>query len=328
MTTLTVLLLDNMLASSASLPLEMLNAADAQARRRGDSLPQLQSRTASLRRRSVTTSAGFSIKADTLYSRIEHTDYLVLPALWRNPLRAVARQHKLLQWIRDLHARGTIICAVSTGSFLLAEAGLLNARPATTHWFYLDLFARRYPQVDTQRHHLITESGGIYCAGSLNALADLMVYFARQIYDEEISQHMESQFSPEIRSSYNAAMYTEDGPRSHHDEDIARVQDYLTTHCNEPLSLTAVASKFALSSRTFNRRFKHITGTTPVQHLQRCRLENAKELLRNSNLTVAEIAEHVGYQDVSYFAGLFRKHFAMPPMRYRRSVRGKLFAVN
>lgn len=328
MTTLTVLLLDNMLASSASLPLEMLSAADTQARRRRVALPRLRSQTAALQRRNVTTSAGLSVQADTLYSRIEQTDYLILPALWRNPLRAVTQQQRLLQWIRDLHHRGTVICAVSTGSFLLAEAGLLDNKPGTTHWFYLDLFARRYPQVETQRHHLITQTGSIYCAGSLNSLADLMVYFAREIYGEEISRHMESQFSPEIRRAYSANMYTEEGQHSHHDEDIARVQDYLTTHCNETLSLVEVASKFGLSSRTFNRRFKQITGNSPLQHLQRCRLENAQELLRNSNLSVAEVAEHVGYQDVSYFASLFRKHFAMPPMRYRRSVRGKLFAVN
>lgn len=328
MTTLTVLLLDNMLASSASLPLEMLGAADTQARRRRSDMPRLHSQTAALRRRKVATSAGFNIQADTLYSHIEQTDYLILPALWRNPLRAATQQQKLLQWIRQLHERGTIICAVSTGSFLLAEAGLLDHKPGTTHWFYLDLFERRYPLVQTQRHHLITQTNSIYCAGSVNALADLMVYFARQIYGEEISRHMESQFSPEIRRAYSATMYTEEGEHPHHDEDIARVQDYLTTHCNETLSLTEVADKFGLSSRTFNRRFKQITGSTPLQYLQRSRLENAQELLRNSNLSVAEIAGHVGYQDVSYFASLFRKHFAMPPMRYRRSVRGKLFAVH
>lgn len=317
-----------MLASSASLPLEMLNAADAQARRQRGDVPRLHSQTAALRRRTVATNAGLTIQADTLYSHIEQTDYLILPALWRNPLRAVLQQQKLLQWIRQLHERGAIICAVSTGSFLLAEAGLLNHKPGTTHWFYLDLFERRYPHVQTQRHHLITQAGSIYCAGSVNALADLMVYFAREIYGDAVSRHMESQFSPEIRRAYSATMYTEEGQHPHHDEDIARVQDHLTTHCNETLSVADVATKFGLSSRTLNRRFKQITGSTPLQYLQRSRLENAQELLRNSNLSVAEIAEHVGYQDVSYFAGLFKRHFAMPPMRYRRSVRGKLFAVN
>lgn len=328
MTTLTVLLLDGMLASSASLPLEMLNAAAMHAGQKRRGTTPLHSQTAALRRTTVATNAGLSMVADTLYSRVAHTDYLVLPALWRNPLQTVTRHPELLRWIRQLYENGTVICAVSTGSFLLAEAGLLDHKPGTTHWFYLDLFARRYPQVATQRHHLITEAGRIYCAGSLNALADLMVHFARQIYDEKTSRHIESQFSPEIRRAYHTTLYTEQGRHAHHDEDIAHVQDYLTTHSHQSIAMDEIAAKFGLSPRTFNRRFKKITGDTPLQHLQRCRLENARELLRNSNLSVAEIAEHVGYRDVSYFAGLFKRHFAMLPMRYRRAVRSKLFTVN
>ena len=104
-------------------------------------------------------------------------------------------------------------------------------------------------------------------------------------------------------------------------------QQWLHEHFAEPLSFTELARHLGLSQRTLNRRFKLATGLSPGRYLQQVRLEQARELLRDSNLSIAEIAMSVGYQDIGYFSTLFREHMAQSPTAYRQAVRGKLFAL-
>jgi len=208
---------------------------------------------------------------------------------------------------------------------MLAEAGLLNGRPATTHWNYFEPFSRRYPAVDLKSHHLITQSDNIYCVGSVNSIADLMVHIVEDWFGSPIARAIENQFSPEIRRSFRAAAYQNEADSSHHDEDVAEAQQWLRSNLCSPVSMELLAKHLQLSSRTLNRRFKRATGMAPLSYLQSLRIASAKDLLRHSNLTVGDIAWQHGIQDVSYFSQLFRKHCGVSPLKYREAVRGKLF---
>ncbi len=322
-----VLLLDDMLTSSISLPLEMLYAADNTARQRQ---PGRQARlavqtVAAEEHRCVRTQAGLTLLADTHWPQAKQPQLLLLPTFWRNPLRGVRKAEALTPWLRELAEAGVLLCTVSTGSFLLAEAGLLANRAATTHWSYFDTFARRYPNTLLQRHHLITQSGTVYCAGSLNAIADLMVHLISEQYSPEISRQVESQFSPEIRSQHRESLYVEGQPGLHHDETIAAVQDQLNAGSGKMPSMATIARRFDLSTRSLNRRFKDVTGLTPLQYLQQKRINDARELLHKTDLKVSDIASTVGYEDSSYFCALFKRHVQLSPQQYRSAVRGKLF---
>jgi transcriptional regulator GlxA family with amidase domain len=202
---------------------------------------------------------------------------------------------------------------------------LLDARPATTHWNYFEHFSQRYPAVDLKSRHLITQSDNIYCVGSVNSIADLMVHIVEEWFGSRIAQAVENQFSPEIRRSFRAAAYQNEADSSHHDELMAQAQQWLQSHLSSPVSMTLLAKQLRLSPRTLNRRFKHATGITPLSYLQNLRIAGAKDLLRHSNLTVGDIAWQQGIQDVSYFSQLFRRHCGMSPLHYREAVRGKLF---
>lgn len=319
------LLYPQALATSLTLPMEILQAASqmASAQRRSDA--QVEFLLAGASRRLITLDSGLTLKPAATLDTLPTPDLLIVPAIWRNPLTVLRSSVPWVALLQKLAATGTRICSVGTGSFLLAEAGLLAGKPATTHWNYFDQFSRRYPDVDLKNRHLITQTENLYCVGSVNSIADLMVHIVEEWFGSNIARAIENQFSPEIRQSFNAAAYQDEADSSHHDEDIARVQHWLQSNLSSPITMADLASALHWNSRTLNRRFRAATSMTPIAYLQSLRISNAKELLRHSNLAVGEIALQVGLQDTSYFSQLFRRHCGMTPLRYREAVRGKLF---
>jgi transcriptional regulator GlxA family with amidase domain len=314
------------LATSITLPMEILQAASQMASVRSRGASQVRFLLAGPDARPVTLDSGIVLQSDLAVADLPHLDLLLLPAIWRNPLPALTAAGGWLDYLREHAARGTRICSVGTGSYLLAEAGLLDRRAATTHWNYFEQFSQRYPTVDLKSRHLITQSDNIYCVGSVNSIADLMVHIVEEWFGSRVARAVENQFSPEIRRSFRAAAYQNEADSSHHDEVIAQAQQWLQAHLSAPVSIARLAAQFRLSPRTLDRRFKRATGVTPLSYLQNLRIAGAKELLRHSNLAVGEIAWQQGIQDVSYFSQLFRRHCGMSPLQYREAVRGKLFA--
>lgn len=327
MKTVTILALPQSLGSSITLPLEMLNAAFELARAHHRLQSSLQIDIASDQPGPVTTAGGLSIYATKAIDQIDSTDLLILPALWRNPLRTLKRYQHLIPWLQKLASQNTLLCAVGTSSCFLAQAKLLDNKPATTHWHYLEQFAKNYPKVDLKRQYLITQAGNIYCAGSVNSVADLMVHIVERFYGQDIARMVEGQFSPEIRRPFASHAYAQSDNSIHQDETIIDAQEWLRKNSAQVINLASLATNVGLSVRTFNRRFKQATGITASDYLQNIRLNNAKELLRTSNLAIAEVAAQCGYQDASYFCARFKKIMGQAPLLYRKSVRGKLFKV-
>jgi len=324
--TAVAMLYPDALATSVALPMEIMLAASqmSSVHRQGQS--QVQFLLAAPQTDTITLSSGLSLKPDVTYDKIPHTDLLLLPAIWRNPLRTVQQARPWLHLLREHAGTDTTICSVGTASCLLAEAGLLLGRPATTHWNFFTQFARRYPQVDLKTRHLITQSDNIYCVGSVNSIADLMVHIVEEWFGSRIARSVENQFSPEIRQSFRDAAYQNEAQSSHHDEIVLEAQLWLQEHLPDAVSIKALAEHLGMSSRTLNRRFHNAIGLSPLGYLQNLRIGEARDLLRHSNLSVSEIAWQVGLSDISYFAKLFREHVGMAPLKYRGAVRGKLFA--
>jgi len=325
MYTAAALLYPHALATSVTLPFEILQAASQMASVKSRSGPQVRTLLAAPETGLMSLASGLTLQPDTTFSELPALDLLLLPAIWRNPMPTIAAMRNWQEMLRRFAGAGTRICSVGTGSCLLAEAGLLHGQPATTHWNYFDQFARRYPEVQLKTRHLITQSGNIYCVGSVNSIADLMVHIAEEWFGSRIARAIEHQFSPEIRRSFRAAAYQGEADSSHHDETIIEAQQWLQEHLGDSVSMAELASRLHLPTRTLNRRFRQATGLSPQSYLQRLRINHAKELLRHSNLGIAEIAWQLGLQDASYFSQLFRRHSGVSPLRYREAVRGKLF---
>ena len=322
---ITLVALPSSLASSITLPLEILNAANEQARIRDRRQSSLQVDVVGEREGAIKTAGGLSIIATATPDSIAQTDLLILPSLWRHPVTMLKKHQRLLPWLQQLAAQQTRICAVGTSSYFLAEAGLLDGQAATTHWYYCDQFAERYPQIEVKRQYLITQAHNIYCAGSVNSVADVMVHLIRQSYGRIIARQVEAQFSPEIRRPFEEHAYADPDSHPHQDETVIEAQEWLRAHHQHAVNIARLAADLDLSTRSFNRRFKQAVGMTASDYLQNQRLRTARELLRTSNLTVNEVALQSGFQDSSYFCARFKKAMGQTPLAYRQSVRGKLF---
>ena len=276
----------------------------------------------------VTLPSGLSLSADAGLSEDVY-DMVYLPALWRNPRPIVKHNRALIDWVRWQYEHGAIINSTGTGVCFIAETGLLDEKPATTHWHHFDQFARDYPLVELKRQHFITNAGRIYCAASINALTDLTLHHVHRFFSKEVSEHLSRHFSHEVRQPYDRLNYSAEENTNHPDEIILQAQLWMQNHLSKAaLSMRKLAELFGMSQRNFTRRFKYATNMTPVQYLQSRRLGVARELLQNSNLSIKEIAYRVGYLDVSYFTKLFKEFSSSTPKEYRTTVRAKLFSTN
>lgn len=331
-----------MLASSFTLPLEMFSAASDFARSRNKAKNQSKTKnqkthadiqlfTLSDQAGKIQTRGGLSLIADEVLS-VENqyslqADLIFLPALWRNPRYAQKAHPHITPWLKNAIQQGSIVCAVGTGVCFIAETGLLDNKPATTHWYYLDTFQKRYPNIQLKRQHLITQAGNIYCAGSINTLADLSVHLIQLKLGKQVGSHVERHFSHEARQPFENMSFLHEATNRHQDEDIIQAQLWLHEHFQQPIALGDIAADLDMSLRNFSRRFKAATEKTPLHYLQELRMSHAEDLLKKSNLTIIEVAHRVGYSDMGHFTRLFKKHFQVTAYDYRKTVRSKLFSV-
>jgi len=288
---------------------------------------QLNIRTLSMTGDSVLTRSGLRLQPDMAIGDAHDNQIIYIPGLWRNPRPLIKKSAALIEWIKQEYQNGALICAVGTGCCFLAEAGLLDGKAATTHWHYFDQFHKDYPLVQLKRQYFITQAGNLYCAASVNSLADLTVHFIQRLFGKEIANHVERHFSHEIRRAYEASGFFEQEHSRHPDEDITQIQIWLQDNYHREIIISQLAQRFSMSTRTLNRRFKAALGISPLDFLQEVRVNIAKDLLKTTNLSINEIADKVGYQDTGFFTALFKKHLATTPLSYRETVRAKLFSA-
>ena len=320
----------HVLATGLTLPLEMLLAGEAFARRYDKSIMKLKTQLVSQKDKAVTSRAGIKFFPDVTLDNLTVDesyipDIILVPSLWRNP-RPVLKQHaKLIAWLKHCWQQGSTLLAVGTGVCFLAESGLLDDHSATTHWHYVEQFKRDYPKVELKPDFFITQSERIFCAASLNALADIIVHIINQAYGRSAAQNVERNFSHEIRKPYEEQRYLEGAGDRHPDELITQIQFWMRTNLSSPLNLAELANEFDISQRTFTRRFKDATGLKASEYWQKIRLEAAQDLLSASNLSIQEVAFQVGYYDQSNLTRLFKQTLKLTPRDYRAMVRKKLF---
>lgn len=320
-----IIAIDKALGSAITIPLEMLSAANdvALARKQPHKINTIE--VIGVNHSEVLLSGNLPIRVARTLQSVSNTNLIFVPGIWGNP-RAASRSHpQLIAWLQQQSMQGATICSITTGSYFLAEAGLLDGKSATTHWRFFDDFQHRYPNVKLQRKRFITAADNLFCTGSVNAARDLMLHFIVQFYDDFIANEIARHFTHELNRSYESLLLAQDPHSSHHDELIIKVQEWLQHNFQTPLQLDELALRFGMSVRSLNRRFKQASNTTPVKYLQETRINHAKDLLKLSNLGISEVAEQVGYHDASRFCELFKMLTSITPNEYRRLVRNKLF---
>ena len=316
-----------MLATGTALPYEMwLAAADRRrAERRADGRIELRLIAAL---GDETDYGRLAIRADCQLADAGRFDVVYLPALWRNPATLRRRLAALNAWLIEQYEGGAQIAAVGTGVSLLAGTGLLDGLAATTHWYNFERFERDYPAVDLKRQFFITQAGALYCAASINSLADVSVHLIERSFDRATAQHVERNFSHEIRRTYEEYRYMDGGLAPLADEVVVEAQLWIEANVAAQITVAELATRLGVSVRTLDRRFRQASGASPRAFWQQRRVRLAKELLEKTNLTIGEIAYRVGYQDAGHFSRLFERELSVPPSQYRQTVRAKLFQAD
>ena len=316
MTTLAVFAPESAMASSVVVAKELLYMAAAEAAVSGHADEVV---VVSLNGEPVECGAGVTVNADRSITEVDECA-LVWVAGYGSGRAAGARANAAaLPWLRARHEAGAELVGHGPGAFLLAEAGLLAGRLATTYRAQVPAFRRHHPDVDLQPQRAITDAGGVYCAVGLDSGRDLLVTLIERRYGPEVASTIAAWALNDSERGYRSAASAFDGQRYHGDEDVLRIQDWLEQNYREPISVEMLAQRFAMSSRTLTRRFRAATGDSPSEYLRRIRVESAKDLLLNSQLTVAEVATDVGYRDIGAFYDAFTHKTGQRPGAFRNA---------
>lgn len=264
----------------------------------------------------VTCSNNIQINPHRSFKDDIRSDYLIIPALLPVP-KSSEMNSGVLDYIRHQYSTGSTVASVCTGTFLLAETGLLDGKGATTNWRFEKKFRYRYPQVDLKIGEILTENENIISSGAVTAI----MHLALRIIQREGSNRLASVcaktmlIDPNIDSQAPYAIYpiTE----NHKDNEIHKAQHYMREHMAANISIDQVAEVVCISPRHFKRRFKNATGDSPLNYLQKLRIQAAKDQLENSLDSIEEITRRIGYQDSSTFRRLFKRHTSLSPREYR-----------
>jgi transcriptional regulator GlxA family with amidase domain len=247
---------------------------------------------------------------------------VILPELWLGPDETMAgRYPDLIEWIRRRHAAGSTIYSACSGAILLAETGLLDSCPATSHWGYQDLFRQRFPKVrfDPAPNLVYAGSNGrLVTAGGTTSWHDLALHLiARHVGPGEalrIAKVYLLKWHDEGELPYTALVR----PLAHGDGVVRKIEVFLKERFQDQDAIGKAVKAARMPERTIKRRFKAATGFPLIDYLQNVRIEHGKHLLETTRLPVEDISAQAGYADVSFFRRLFKRLVGLTPLSYRR----------
>jgi transcriptional regulator GlxA family with amidase domain len=326
----TVVLLDDGLSSTAITPVEIFHAAGSLWNELHDrpARPAFRVRTVSLTGDAVRTPYGLSIRPEASIDDVARTDIVVVPTSGLDLDLKLVENSALLPWLRRLYEQGAYVAGVCMGAAYLAEAGLLDGRIATTHWAVCDRLAARYPQVRWRPELFVTEDSRVLCSGGLYAAMDVSLYLVQKLCGHEVAVQCAKALLLPMPRTHQSGYAMLPVSRPHGDERIRSVEAYLHENFSDDLSTQCLAAQAGLGARTFVRHFKAATGKLPAAYLQALRIEAAKAMLEREAKPIQSISSTVGYDDVAFFRGLFKRTTGMTPAEYRAhfaplSVRGQ-----
>jgi AraC family transcriptional regulator, transcriptional activator FtrA len=246
---------------------------------------------------------------------LDSADTIVIPG-WR----AVdeAPPPRLLAQLRSAFDRGARLCSICSGVFVLAAAGVLDGRRATTHWRYVARLAERYPRIRVEPNALYVDEGRVLTSAGSAAGLDMLLHLVRRDFGPKIANQVAQRLVIAPHREGDQAQFVPRPLAGDGRGRLARLMDFIRAHPAAPHSVAALAARAAMSPRTLQREFTAATGLSPHQWLVRERLERAKELLETTRLTAQGIAARVGMGSAESLRHHFRQRVGTTPAAYRR----------
>lgn len=270
------------------------------------------------------TTYGPSLEVDLQLSESGLADIVYVPPLAVIPTESPALDMQVLTWLKQQYEGGALICAACTGTLVLGASGLLNSQPATTHWAFADLFSRLYPDVDLRAERTLIAGGRdmrLVTAGAHASWHDLMLYLIHRYAGAASARRVAKLFLLDWHELDQSAYSCFRENFQHEDAVVHSAQRWFADNLSHPDPVKAMVERARIPQRSFQRRFRQATGHTPVRYIQHLRVEQAKNLLESTELSVEDSAWRIGYEDPAYFRQLFRRITGMTPAKYRKAFR-------
>jgi transcriptional regulator GlxA family with amidase domain len=265
------------------------------------------------------TGGGFSMQARHGLRTLERSDTIIVPA-WRDVDETPPRP--LLNALRRAHDRGARVASLCSGAFVLAATGLLDGRRATTHWMYAARLAERYPEIDVDSGVLYVDEGSVLTSAGTAAGIDLCLHMVRSDYGAEVANmYARRMVVPPHREGGQAQFVDTPIDEAADTGALDATLEWALRNIGRPLSVDDLAGHASMSPRTFARRFRAVTGTTPLRWMVHQRVIAARRLLETTDLAVETVADRTGFGS----APTMRLHFARivgtSPQSYRQTFR-------
>ncbi|KUL46112.1 AraC family transcriptional regulator [Streptomyces sp. NRRL F-4489] len=264
---------------------------------------------------------GFGLRVERGLDALAEADTVIVPGCEQG---AAPPPPEALAALRAAAAAGTRIASVCVGAFILAEAGLLDGLRATTHWIAAAELARRYPLVEVQPDVLYVDNGQLLTSAGAAASMDLCLHMVRRDLGSAVAADAaRMSVMPLEREGGQAQFIVHSHPPVPRGATLQPVLDWIEDNLAHEISLKAMAARSGMSERTFSRRFREQTGTTPLQWVLRARVRRAQYLLENSDHPVERIAQQAGFGSPTAFRERFRRVVGTTPQSYRAAFNGR-----
>ena len=273
----------------------------------------------------VNTSSGLPIVCE---GGIETVDYEVDTVLIAGNSGAPEKKvpDKILNWLKEHSNKACRVGSICAGAFVLAEAGILNGRRATSHWRVCDKLARCYPEVKVESDPIFIKDGNIYTSAGISTGMDLSLAMVEEDFGRDIAVAVARQLVLYLKRPGNQSQFSNILTYQVADyQPIREIQDWIIDHLDEELTIEVLAEKASMSPRNFSRVFLRETGITPAKYVEKLRLENARRRLEETRLTLEEISDECGIGSADALRRLFLRHMKTTPGDYRKSF-GTAFA--
>jgi transcriptional regulator GlxA family with amidase domain len=283
--------------------------------RSDEGLPVYEFRVCAVEPPPLMSDGGFSIDTPYGIDELETADLIAIPA-WDGGDPSA----EFVAALRRAVGRGARVMSVCTGAFVLAAAGLLDGKRATTHWRHAAELARRYPAIDVDPNVLYIDAGSVLTSAGTAAGIDLCLHILRKEHGAAVANAVARRMVVPPHRDGGQAQYIE-APMVEHDrgDDLAVVLDWVQANLNKPFDVDHLARRANMSLRTFNRRFTATTGTAPHRWLITQRVGLAQRLLEETELDVEQVAEQTGFGSAATLRQHFVRHRGTSPQAYRRS---------
>ncbi len=280
--------------------------------------PPYELRLASVDGHGIRTSSGLTMQPHLRLDQVTgELDTLVVAGGWGST--AAAADERVLAHVRRLARTSRRVASVCTGAEVLAAAGLLNGRRATTHWRYAARLARDYPSVTVDPVPLYIRHGNVYTAAGVTSGLDLTLSLVEADHGPSLAREAARALVTYLQRPGNQAQVSLflTGPPPEHRE-VRDLIAYITEHLDADLGTPALAARAGISTRQLTRLFDAHLGTTPGRYVRTIRTEHAARLLSGTDLPLATIARHCGFGSTETLRQAFLDHFDTPPSAYRR----------